>query len=108
ALARLYGELGGEVLYFGKPHGPIYDRGLEVLGELGLDLVDRTRIMAVGDGPATDVKGGCDYGLDTLFVTGGLAAGDLGPDPETPEPERLEAYLATHGLAPRYAIGRFR
>ncbi|MEM7668954.1 MAG: TIGR01459 family HAD-type hydrolase [Pseudomonadota bacterium] len=108
ALAKLYGDLGGEVLYFGKPHKPIYDRALEVLGEMAGAPVAMDRVLAIGDGPSTDVKGGCDYALDTLFVTGGLAAGELGLDPETPDPDLLEAYLAEVGLAPRYAIGRFR
>ncbi|MBY8974490.1 TIGR01459 family HAD-type hydrolase [Rhodobacteraceae bacterium NNCM2] len=108
ALAQIYGKLGGEVLYFGKPHGPIYDRAFEVLAEVTGKPVAQSRVLAIGDGPATDVKGGCDYGLDTLFVTGGLAAGELGPDPERPDQALLDAYLAQHGLTPKYAIGKLR
>ncbi|MEM7671693.1 MAG: TIGR01459 family HAD-type hydrolase [Pseudomonadota bacterium] len=108
ALARDYAKLGGEVIYFGKPHAPIYDWALEVLAETAGRPVPPARVLAIGDGPATDVKGGCDYGLDTLFVTGGLALGELGPDPEHPDPALLETYLAEHGLTPRYAIGRLR
>ncbi|MEM1277033.1 MAG: TIGR01459 family HAD-type hydrolase [Pseudomonadota bacterium] len=108
ALARLYGEIGGEVLYFGKPHRPIYERSLEVLAETAGREIPMERILAIGDGPATDVKGGCDFGLDTLFVTGGLAAGELGPDPEHPDPALLKSYLSAHQLSPRYAIGRLR
>ena len=108
ALARAYGEIGGAVLYFGKPHRPIYDRALEVVAETAGRDVPNARILAIGDGPATDVKGGCDYGIDTLFVTGGLALGELGPDPETPDPTLLQAYLAGQNLTPKYAIGRLR
>ncbi|MEM0944509.1 MAG: HAD hydrolase-like protein, partial [Pseudomonadota bacterium] len=108
ALARLYGEIGGRVVYFGKPHAPIYDRAFEVLGEVTGHAVPPERVLAIGDGPATDVKGGCDYGLDTLFVTGGLAAAELGPDPEAPDPGKLDAYLAAQDLTPKYAIGRLR
>ena len=34
ALADLYGTLGGEVLYAGKPHRPIYDLALERVAAL--------------------------------------------------------------------------
>ncbi|MEM9046804.1 MAG: TIGR01459 family HAD-type hydrolase [Pseudomonadota bacterium] len=108
ALAKLYGEIGGEVLYFGKPHRPIYERSLEVLAETTSREIPTNRILAIGDGPATDVKGGCDFGLDTLFVTGGLAAEELGHDPENPDPALLATYLAKAELSPRYAIGRLR
>ena len=108
ALARDYAALGGEVVYFGKPHKPIYDRALEVLAEVAEKDLAKSRILAIGDGPATDVKGGCDYGLDTLFVTGGLAMGDLGEDPEAPDAALLRDYLEKHDLSPRFAIGRLR
>lgn len=108
ALAQIYAQLGGEVVYFGKPHAPIYDWAFEVLAETRGNPVPPARVLAIGDGPATDVRGGCDYGLDTLFVTGGLAAGELGPDPEHPDPARLPGYLTDHGLTPQYAIGRLR
>ncbi|MEL6475956.1 MAG: TIGR01459 family HAD-type hydrolase, partial [Pseudomonadota bacterium] len=108
ALAKLYGEMGGEVVYFGKPHAPIYDRAFEVLEEVSGRKIPAERVLAIGDGPATDVKGGCDYGLDTIFVTGGLALGELGEDAEHPDATLLETYLAQHGLAPRYAMGRLR
>ncbi|MEM0923910.1 MAG: HAD hydrolase-like protein, partial [Pseudomonadota bacterium] len=84
------------------------ERSLEVLEEVSGRAIAPERVLAIGDGPATDVKGGCDFGLDTLFVTGGLALGELGDDPERPDPEKLAAYLDREALTPRYAIGRLR
>lgn len=107
AIAREYGTAGGTVVYFGKPHRPIYDRCLAVLEETG-GPVARDRVLVAGDGIATDVEGGRAMGFDTLFVTGGLAAAELGPDPEHPQPDLLEAYLAEHRQSPHYAIGRLR
>ena len=49
-----------------------------------------------------------DYGLDVMFVTGGLAAAEVGADPEHPDPANPEGWLADHGVAPKYAIGRLR
>ncbi|MFO7854315.1 MAG: TIGR01459 family HAD-type hydrolase [Paracoccaceae bacterium] len=108
ALAAAYEAIGGETRAYGKPHPPIYDMGRrEAEAALGRPL-DDDRILCVGDGVLTDVKGAVAEGLDCVFVTGGLAAERLGADPEAPEPGRLAAYLAEHLLSPRYAIGRLR
>jgi len=106
ALAQLYTEMGGESLYFGKPHPPIYDLARQRLANIR--DVDEARILCVGDGILTDVLGGQGEGLDTLFVTGGLAASEFGSDPENPEPAPLEAFLVDHQLSPAWSIGRLR
>lgn len=107
ALAKLYEELGGESLYFGKPHPPIYDLARRRLAALG-GLPPDDRILAIGDGIATDVAGGLAEGLDTLFITGGIAAEAFGPDPERPDEARLRAWLAERQLTPTAAMGRLR
>ncbi|MFN3613034.1 MAG: TIGR01459 family HAD-type hydrolase [Rubrimonas sp.] len=105
ALAEAYAAVGGEVTYTGKPHAPIY--------RLGRKLVERLRgggahrILAIGDGILTDVLGGVEQGIDTLFVTGGLAAEAMGGDVEAPEPSRLAGFLRGQPR-PTYAIGRLR
>lgn len=103
ALAEFYDDLGGTSLYFGKPHAPIYDLARRRLG-LGADA----RILAIGDGIATDIPGAADQAVDALFVTGGLAADQFGDDVENPVPEMLVEWLAMRGDAPRYSIGRLR
>ncbi|HUF88054.1 MAG TPA: TIGR01459 family HAD-type hydrolase [Thermohalobaculum sp.] len=108
SIALAYEQAGGRVIWFGKPHAPIYEQALALLAETAGRAIERARILAIGDGIRTDVAGGLAFGLDVLFVTGGLAAEALGTDPEHPEPARLDAYLAEHGVAPRYAIGRLR
>ncbi|MEM9062047.1 MAG: TIGR01459 family HAD-type hydrolase [Pseudomonadota bacterium] len=107
AIARDYEAAGGEVIYFGKPHLPVYDRCYEVLSELGRGIA-KDRILAIGDGILTDVPGGIAAGLDTIFVTGGLAAQDLGPDPEHPQQDLLDRFLDESGLTLAFAIGRLR
>jgi len=107
ALAHLHERAGGEVVWFGKPHRPIYDRCRGVLAELGR-RVPEERILAIGDGIRTDVLGGASAGFDTLFVTGGLSSGLFGPDVERPEQRALDAFLASEGLTSAYAIGRLR
>ncbi|MBC7132785.1 MAG: TIGR01459 family HAD-type hydrolase [Roseovarius sp.] len=106
ALARLYSEMGGESLYFGKPHPPIYDLARRRLAALGRD-VDNHRILAIGDGAQTDIRGAMGEDIDSLFITGGLAAKET-RTAEAPDPDALTAYLAREQVAPRYAIGRLR
>ena len=108
AVAQVAEEAGAEVLWFGKPHAPVYDRCHEVLTELVGGETPKSRVLAIGDGILTDVPGGINAGLDTIFVTGGLSATDFGPDVENPQQAPLDAFLAEKDLAPRYAIGRLR
>ena len=107
ALAQAFEAIGGEVVTYGKPHPPIYDAARRLLAEAGRDVPD-DRILCVGDGIHTDIAGGVSENLDTLFVTGGLAAEELGDDPENPDADRLAEYLAAHSLAPTAALGRLR
>ncbi|MDE4305299.1 TIGR01459 family HAD-type hydrolase [Phaeobacter gallaeciensis] len=106
ALARLYTEMGGESLYFGKPHPPIYDLARRRLAELGQDIADGD-ILAIGDGPHTDVSGAMGEGIDSLFISGGLAASETKTSHQ-PEPEALTAYLTKENSAPTFTIGRLR
>ena len=108
ALAQIHEEDGGKVIWFGKPHAPVYDRCHEVLAELTGVTIPKDRILATGDGIVTDVPGGINAGLDTIFVTGGLSGEDFGPDVENPEQTALDTFLEAQKLAPRYAIGRLR
>ncbi len=106
ALAQAYEAMGGTVLYFGKPHPPIYDLARRRLSVL-LDKTD-PQILCIGDGITTDVQGGLSEGLDTLFVTGGIAATEFGSDFANPDKDLLEAYLADRKLAATYSIGYLR
>lgn len=106
ALAKLYTEMGGESLYFGKPHAPIYDLARRRLAALEVDIPDN-RILAIGDGILTDVKGAMDEGIDSLFITGGLAAAETATT-EQPDEAKLRAYLDREASAPTYAIGFLR
>ena len=106
ALARLYTDLGGESLYFGKPHPPIYDLARRRLLKAGMDIPDE-RIIAIGDGIITDILGAQQENIDALFVTGGLAAEETGTRTD-PNPDMLQSYLTDQQTSPRYAIGYLR
>ncbi len=106
ALAKLYTEMGGESLYFGKPHPPIYDLARMRMAELGHNVADAS-ILAIGDGVLTDVRGALGEDIDSLFITGGLAAAQTKTDTQ-PDPDALQAYLDAEQVAPTYSIGFLR
>ena len=81
ALAQLYESLGGRAVMAGKPYAPIYEMALTVAAERLGRPVDRTRVLCVGDGLPTDVRGANARGLDVLFVASGIhGAETIGPD----------------------------
>ena len=106
ALAAEYEAMGGTAMYFGKPHPPIYD--LARLKLAAMTGEEDHRILAIGDGIATDVQGALAEGIDALFVTGGIAAAEFGADPAHPDATLLAAWLDQKQMAPQWAIGHLR
>ncbi|HSC18483.1 MAG TPA: TIGR01459 family HAD-type hydrolase [Rhizomicrobium sp.] len=89
ALAEAYESIGGKVIYYGKPHPPIYEASLR----LGADIAGRPIVhpLAIGDGADTDIKGANRMGMDALFVAEGVHAAQLGE-------------LTAEGLAQLFAV----
>ncbi|SFR56233.1 HAD-superfamily class IIA hydrolase, TIGR01459 [Yoonia tamlensis] len=106
ALAQLYTDMGGESLYFGKPHPPIYDLARRRLAALNKVPSDAS-IIAIGDGPHTDVLGAVQEDLDVLFISGGLAAAETRTVTQ-PDPDALRDYLDAQQTSATYAIGHLR
>ncbi len=75
ALADIYQMLGGRVTWYGKPFPAIYKHALGRAGN-----PPRSEVLAVGDSLQTDVLGAARAGFDTVFVTGGIHAGEAFPD----------------------------
>jgi HAD superfamily hydrolase (TIGR01459 family) len=90
SLAQAYEAMGGRVIYYGKPHLPVYESALAALGAI---LGRRpSRPLAVGDGLLTDVRGANGAGLEALFIADGVHG------------EEIEPYSAEHLAA---LFGRF-
>lgn len=75
AIADMYQMLGGRVTWYGKPFPAIYEHALSSAGNPPPD-----EVLAVGDGLQTDVLGAARMGFDTVFVAGGIHAGEPFPD----------------------------
>jgi HAD superfamily hydrolase (TIGR01459 family) len=101
ALADAYAELGGEVLYCGKPYAPIYEAALGSAAALrGGEAPARRRVLAIGDSVRTDLKGAASFGIDSLFVISGIHAEEFGGR-EAPDLSSLTAIFAAGGVAPK-------
>lgn len=101
AVAEKYRAAGGKVIYFGKPHAPIYKAARAELARLaGREVADKD-IIAIGDGIHTDVEGANRAGMDVIFVTGGIAAARFG-DPLAPDMGKVAAFMKDEGVT---AIG---
>ena len=109
AIARAYEAMGGISLYYGKPFPAIFDLARQRLNAIA--PVPDSRILVIGDGINTDMRGALGEDLDALFITGGLAAKETGTGPAEsaqPDPARLSAFLKSARLDPAFAIGHLR
>ncbi|HRD76468.1 MAG TPA: TIGR01459 family HAD-type hydrolase [Hyphomicrobiaceae bacterium] len=72
ALAEAYEKIGGRVAYAGKPHRAIYETAMRSLADLAGAQMPPDRILAIGDGIRTDMRGAATMGLDSLFIASQL------------------------------------
>jgi HAD superfamily hydrolase (TIGR01459 family) len=93
-IARAYEQIGGKVIYYGKPKPEIYEETIAEAG--GKDK----RILVIGDALETDMAGANVMGLDALFVAGGLHRDELGAITD----ENLGTLFARHGRTARAAV----
>ena len=67
--------------------------------------VEHTRVLAIGDSVRTDLKGAVDFNIDSLFVTAGIHAEELGGR-EQPDTTALGDIFAAAGIYPTAVMRR--
>ena len=72
----------------------------------GVDVPD-SRILAIGDGVLTDIAGAMGEDIDSLFISGGLAARET-KTVRQPDADALETYLQQEKSSPTFTIGNLR
>jgi len=92
AIARLYEKIGGGVIYFGKPHAPVYEACFRRYPE-----IPRSRILMLGDGLATDIKGANQAEIDSVFLSSGIHQAEL-------EKSDLQTLFQRYQATPTYVI----
>ena len=62
SIAKVFEELGGEVVYFGKPYKEVYK----------MCFKPNEKVLAVGDNLRTDIKGANNLKIDCIFISDGV------------------------------------
>ena len=63
SVAKIFEEINGEVIYFGKPYPPVYN--------LSSDTKNK-KILCIGDNLNTDIRGANIQNYDSLLITSGI------------------------------------
>lgn len=100
AIADLYAAMGGDVIYAGKPYRPIYAMALALAEKLRGAPVALHRVVAIGDSLRTDIKGAAALGIDSVFITAGIHAEELG-ERDNPSVDALARVFADQDVAPK-------
>ena len=94
ALAHAFQDAGGKVIFYGKPHRPIFD---VLIATLALEPGD---ILMVGDSLEHDIAGGASAGWKTAFVMGGLHAHAVSQSSSRADPLQITQALAWQHASP--------
>lgn len=103
AVAREYEAIGGRVIMAGKPYAPIYELAYRELKALAGRAIDKNRILAIGDGIGTDVKGANGQGIDCLFIASGMHGEALWTDGAL-DAGKVALALREENVTARYAM----
>lgn len=107
ALARDYGQLGGRTLIAGKPHRPIYEKAMKDAASLMGAETPLSRVLAIGDGITTDVKGAMMADIPLLFISDGIHAREYGSHGK-PDLEQMAEFLDDFGAEPVATMTKLR
>ncbi len=100
AIADLYARIGGEVLYAGKPHRPIYEAALARIAAARGEPIANQKVLAIGDSIRTDLAGAAALGIDGVFITRGIHAEEFGHR-DDPDLDRLGRFFRQAGVTPK-------
>jgi HAD superfamily hydrolase (TIGR01459 family) len=80
SLAEKYSAMGGPVLMAGKPYEPIYTLALQIAGTIAGREIMKSMVLAIGDGPETDIKGAADFRISVVLIADGVTDASDGLD----------------------------
>ena len=63
SVALIFEKMGGEVLYFGKPHPEVYDQSINNKNK---------KLLSIGDNLNTDIRGANLLNFDSLIISNGI------------------------------------
>jgi HAD superfamily hydrolase (TIGR01459 family) len=101
AVAAIYEAMGGEVIQAGKPYPPIYAATFARAAQLLGREPEKSRILAIGDAIRTDVAGAAAFGIDSIFLSAGIHAGELHAPDGALDEARLRPFLEAQAFRPQ-------
>lgn len=107
AIARDYAAIGGNVIMAGKPYAPIYDLAFEELARVLPRTIARERVLCIGDGILTDLKGANAQALDVLFIASGMHGESLKTEGALNR-AKIEAALSEDSARATYVMDALR
>ena len=85
-IAKIFENLGGKVIYYGKPYKEIYKMCFE----------DDEKVLAIGDNLRTDIKGANNLDKDCLLISDGVHRKEFNNESE------LKALLTKYNVKANY------
>ncbi len=68
SVAKIFEQIGGKVIYFGKPHPAVYNLSANISNK---------NVLCIGDNMNTDIKGSNIQNFDNLLITSGIHKEEL-------------------------------
>jgi len=102
--AKYYEDRGGSVHYCGKPHAPVYDMAMDVLGQ-----PDKDKTLAIGDSLHTDIQGANKYGINSCFNLVGIHWEEVQLDhsPGRTDIDKVQKMIDKQDHRPTYTMAGF-
>ena len=63
SVAKVFEEIGGQVVYFGKPFPEVYNQSIDH---------NKKKVLAIGDNLNTDIKGANNMNYDSMIIANGI------------------------------------
>ena len=92
SVAKIFEEIGGEVVYFGKPYPEVYNQSTDI---------NKKKIIAIGDNLRTDIKGANNMNYDSLIITNGVHKNEF-------KNERVEKILNKYNVKATFSQGTLK
>lgn len=98
ALAIKYENMGGPVIFIGKPYPTIYE---DILRDSEGVSIPKAKALIIGDSLSTDIRGAYNIGIDSLLITSGNHAHDFA------SPSQGENLFKNIPFIPKYTCPHF-
>ncbi len=85
-IAQVFETMGGQVIYFGKPHKEIYK----------MCFNENEKVLAIGDNLRTDILGANNLNIDSVFISSGVHCNEFNNE------EQLRKLLEKYKVKTKY------